>query len=137
MSRGPGRWQRVLLDALAEFDVLPVLTVAYNTLGREPTRSELVAVRRAARTLAEAGTARALYLGQCPRCGEVYESWTCRTCRIGTRRVLVLVRPEFPEIKSLMSSAIEPSWVSVAPVQNVAQATLSEAEEALRVLHFP
>lgn len=63
MSKGPGRWQRAILDAIqdAEYDLFPVQSIAYEHLDREPTRAELVACRRAVKTLAIAGKVRAVY----------------------------------------------------------------------------
>lgn len=63
MSRGPGRWQRVLLDALARdnFDVHGVGATIWDHLGRPATRSEEVAARRAAKRIVETGQARAIY----------------------------------------------------------------------------
>lgn len=48
MSRGPGRWQRAILDALAERD-------AVGITHPDMTHAEQNAVRRAARTLEAAG----------------------------------------------------------------------------------
>lgn len=62
MGRGPGIWQRVILDTLEQGDVLlPVVSLAYAVRGN-PTRSDFVAARRAVRTLAEAGKVRAIYM---------------------------------------------------------------------------
>lgn len=61
MSRGPGRWQRVLLAALRDNEAILVVGVACQHLGRNTTRAEEVSVRRAARALAESGQARAIY----------------------------------------------------------------------------
>ena len=61
MGRGPGLWQRVILDALEDVEAVPTTAVAY-AVRDAPTRSDFVAVRRAARTLAEAGKVRAIYM---------------------------------------------------------------------------
>lgn len=61
MSKGPGRWQRILLDALGEHDFVGVGATVWGHLGRPATRSEEVAARRAAKSLVEAGRARAIY----------------------------------------------------------------------------
>ncbi len=57
MSRGPGRWQRVLLDALEAHEAASVLAVTWRQFDPAgvPTRSDLVAVRRAAHRLRELG----------------------------------------------------------------------------------
>jgi hypothetical protein len=57
MSKGPGRWQRMLLDGLHEHPELDPVGYIAKQLGRELTRSEQVAVRRAAATLASSGQA--------------------------------------------------------------------------------
>lgn len=52
MSRGPGRWQRVLLGYLdADPYGAPVTDLVRDVVGREPVRAEMVAARRAARSL--------------------------------------------------------------------------------------
>lgn len=66
MSRGPGRWQRLLLEALYEHPSVAPSGVRYvhpqdwlqRYLGREPTPAEVSAVYRAARSLARHGLAR-------------------------------------------------------------------------------
>ncbi len=126
MSRGPGRWQRALLAALDTHDVATVARVAYNHLGREPSRPELVAVRRAARRLVEGGEARAVYLGQCRRCEELSETWQCPRCSAGCTWVLVLTRTDGigAKIDSLVTSHRRlPDWVSVTSVGNESEAT--------------
>ncbi len=60
MGRGSGRWQRLLLDALEGTEAVDVSSAPY-ALSQHPTRSDFVAARRAARTLAEAGKVRAIY----------------------------------------------------------------------------
>jgi len=62
MSRGPGVWQRLLLDALEGVEAVNVSTAAYALRGPRPARADFVAVRRAARALAEAGKVRAVYV---------------------------------------------------------------------------
>lgn len=54
-----GRWHQVLLDALIDQSTIAVLPTAAAYLGREPTRNEAHAVRRAARDLARAGDVQA------------------------------------------------------------------------------
>jgi len=128
MSRGPGRWQRALIAAVERHDLVPVATIAYNVLGRDPTRSEMVAVRRAARRLVEDGRARAIYLGSCLRCGELSPRWDCTSCRprSGCNRVLVLTPRTGigAEIDSARLSRY-PDYVSVATESVAPVATLS------------
>lgn len=61
MSRGPGRWQRALLDALEVDDVVVVNRVTAAVVGPDATRATHVAFRHAARRLAEEGRVRAFY----------------------------------------------------------------------------
>jgi len=77
VSRGFGRWQRSLLVAVEKYDVVPVADVGWDELGREPSRTEMVALRRAARTLAEGGQLLARYLICCDRCGELGVLFRC------------------------------------------------------------
>ena len=133
MSRGPGLWQRVLLDALTSHDVVPVGTVVHNDLGRPGTRAELVAARRAAGRLAEDGKARAIYLGCCRRCGELSETWDCPACRSGCGQVLVLTPTEGvgATIRGVQSTACHrPRWISVTSAPNAPEATLSGVPSA-------
>jgi hypothetical protein len=52
-----GRWQELLVDALAEHETVAVRTVAENHLRRRPSRSELTAAPRAAHLLVRRGGA--------------------------------------------------------------------------------
>lgn len=83
MSRGPGRWQRALIEAAEESERDGYLwaTVAgtvRDQLGHEPTRTELVAARRAAATLAAAGRVRTIYVMWCRVCGVSYMNFSHR-----------------------------------------------------------
>ena len=118
MSRGPGRWQRVLLDLVESHDAVPVADAVHSELGREPTRSESVAARRAARLLAEQGKARAIYLGCCKRCGEYRTTWHCSACHCGCNIALVITKVTDTTIRSLSPMRI-PRWISVATHANV------------------
>lgn len=122
MSRGPGRWQRAILDALSEYEVGDVLTIAYNFLDRDPSRAEMVAARRAVRRLAEDGQVRAIYLGCCVRCAELSERWHCSACGAGCNKRLVVTRMDgdVSKIKSVVSLGRDPTWINVAPDRNAA-----------------
>lgn len=126
MSRGLGIWQRAILTALEQYDLGPVGTIAFNALGRDPTRSELVSIRRAARRLAEDGTILALHLGQCRACGELSTRFVCRVCSAGCVPVLVVVRPDLDlKLPSVQARNGLPPWVSVASGKSAPQATLT------------
>ena len=75
MSRGPGRWQRVLLEEVGRRDLVPIADVVYNHTGQSPTRSDMTAARLAAKRLAESGRVRAIYLLRCTVCSELFEQW--------------------------------------------------------------
>ncbi len=116
MSRGPGRWQELLLRLVEEYDCIPIPTMVENVAaaaGRAPTRSEYVAARRAARRLAEGGKVRAVYLTRCDTCGEIFGSWGVRCCGL-VRHVLVVTRD--PEIKTLLPRRL-PKWIDVSVKQ--------------------
>jgi predicted DNA-binding transcriptional regulator AlpA len=57
-----GRWQQVLADALDQNLAIGVRAAVADHLSRAPTRAELTAARRAARSLARLGRARVLYV---------------------------------------------------------------------------
>lgn len=105
MGRGPGIWQRMLLDELRDFSYLAIREVIDT--GKVP-RAQAVAIRRAAHLLAQNGSARQVYWWYCPKC---YVSWdplcsfdwqTHSNCRPPRRKVLVLTTdPEAGSITSL------------------------------------
>jgi len=130
VSRGLGRWQRVLLAALEEHDLGTVGTIAYNHLGRTPTRPELVAARRAVRRLVETGQAQALHLSECRKCGELSEIWMCRACGAAGYQVLAVARCDLSGIKSVLPTNGLPTWVSVALGPNDTEATLTTGASA-------
>ena len=51
MGQALGRWQQVLMEALAEHTAVGVRAVVVSHLGREATRAEIEAARRAAHRL--------------------------------------------------------------------------------------
>ena len=102
MSRGPGRWQRVLLAALNDSEAIHVVGVACLHLGRNATRAEEVSVRRAARVLAQSGRARAIY----ERLPTVDRSHVTHQ--------LVLTRPD-SDRKSTLLPTNRPGWIEPRP----------------------
>ena len=72
VSRGYGRWQKELVRAVGGVHAATVAGVV-RTCVPEPDRSDYVAARRAAKTLALEQTLVALYVYACQRCGQ------CRT----------------------------------------------------------
>ena len=59
---GQGRWESLLLAALDEAPAVGVRRVLERHVGRDPSRAELSAVRRAAHQLAAAGLAEVVHL---------------------------------------------------------------------------
>ncbi len=112
MSRGPGRWQRHLLDALEEYELVVVVNLVSQVTGGSATRAEHVAARRAARTLAEAGRCRAVYMAGCTECGKLVDSPMDRCCGRITHMLTVTVDPT---VRSTLIPRNTPAWVSVAP----------------------
>jgi endonuclease YncB( thermonuclease family) len=55
MSRGPGKWQKLLVRALEVCPWFPLLDTAYMMLGRPLSRSEYTALHRAAKRLEAEG----------------------------------------------------------------------------------
>ena len=55
MGRRLGRWQQLLVTALAEQETVAVQAVVENHLGRRPSRSELTAAQRSTHLLARRG----------------------------------------------------------------------------------
>jgi hypothetical protein len=56
MSRGPGRWQKVILSHLEREEGSLLVNLLWEPLQREPTHTEYSAVCRAATLLAKQGT---------------------------------------------------------------------------------
>jgi hypothetical protein len=123
VSRGPGRWQRALLAAVAEFKMVLTVELAWDHLQREPTRSELVAVRRAAKSIVMSGSATAFYARQCRGCHQVYGNWPMCCPSVGSGAVLVLTKD--PVLIAKIPPSRIPTWLSVAPESIDTGATLS------------
>lgn len=127
LSRGPGRWQRVLLAALDVSEAVRVSSAPY-AVSVNPTRADFVAARRAARRLAEDGQVRAIY---------VYLPTLDQTRRTPQ---LVITRPG-SDIQGNAEPGARPSWITpaqnprlgtrcVAKVLNVSASTVSRTSGA-------
>jgi hypothetical protein len=68
MSRGPGIWQRTLLNVTDGGLAMTVRAVVMDSV-TQPARSDYVSARRATRSLALAGRISAVYLHGCRGCG--------------------------------------------------------------------
>jgi hypothetical protein len=58
VERRFGRWQQVLVNALVDHDAVGLRAVVEDHLGRDATRAEITAARRAAHSLEQGGRAR-------------------------------------------------------------------------------
>lgn len=98
MSRGPGRWQRVIIEALdqAGGEVVIVNWACFEHLGREPSRAELVAIRRSVKLLAEQSALKAAFFG-------------CVDAQ-GNRRQMLGVVPKDSELAGTLISDPPPPW---------------------------
>jgi uncharacterized membrane protein len=67
MGQALGRWQQVLVEALADHKAVGVRAVVVAHLGRELTRSELEAARRAAHLLEQRGQLKVVHVSVPPR----------------------------------------------------------------------
>ena len=90
MSKGYGRWQKELVRAVGGVHTATVTSVV-RTCVPEPDRSDYVAARRAARTLALEALV-ALYVYACQRCGQVQDHEPERCCGV-VRSSLAVTRP--------------------------------------------
>ena len=91
MSRSYGRWQKELVRAVGGVHTATVAGVV-RTCVPEPDRSDYVAARRAARTLALEETLVALYVYAYQRCGQVQDHEPERCCGV-VRSSLAVTRP--------------------------------------------
>lgn len=98
MSRGPGKWQRILLAYLERYELVPISHAVHNeSVG---SRADHVAARRAARTLTLQGKARAIR----------------RRGRDLTGRevpLLMLTRPGSTIGSNAFSTRVHPDWYTV------------------------
>jgi hypothetical protein len=134
MSRGPGRWQRLLLQLVSEYHFVPIIDVVESTTfeqGREATRADHVAARRAAKRIAEDGKARAIYLWRCNACGKITGGYFC--CG---RLSYALALTKDPDLPSALLRNM-PEWISVASDQLLPEATLRHFYQALDVEEIP
>ena len=57
-----GRWQQVIMDALAQYELVGLRAVVEGHLGRRPVKAESTAAQRAARLLARSGHVRLAHI---------------------------------------------------------------------------
>jgi hypothetical protein len=144
VSRGRGRWQRAILKVLATTNnpnaFVPLTLWAASHLGRWPDRPELVAIRRAAHTLAAAGLCELTTGVCCDACG----SWKLLPAESLSMRLMADVFGVSPSTisRELASQrccgATSTRYlvvVNVAPVPNGTEATHIHTDETLPPLH--
>jgi hypothetical protein len=117
VSRGPGRWQRAILTALDEYDVVPIADLCEGALGRPAGRPELVAARRAAHRLADTDQLREIYPWYCWRCGTILRSMTCLRCRRHPGCALAVTRDPLVMAEQLRGTA---AWSEIPERLSVA-----------------
>lgn len=134
MSRGPGRWQRAILAALGEYDVVPVAALVKAVHGRRPTRSELVSARRAAHVLADAGKVREIYPWFCAGCETVRRTGPiCGACRRAATCALAITRdPQVmaPQLIGTSAATSIPERLSVAFIRDADEGNAYGAKPA-------
>ena len=135
VSRGYGRWQAELVRAVGGVHTATVAGVV-RTCVPEPDRSDYVAARRAARTLALEETLVALYVYACQRCGQVQDHEPERCCGV-VRSSLAVTRPgrtlphlALPPLGRRCPAWIGPNVASRPPSPPGTLATPSVAEVA-------
>ena len=117
MSKGPGRWQRELL-AVTEGGLVRTTREVALDLIPEPSRSDSVSIRRAAKALALDDHITAYYAYACLSCGAIRRGG--HGCCDSVRPMLA-VAPRGVPFHRLVSPAPPPvrpapSWISVAAV---------------------
>lgn len=119
MSRGPGRWQSLLLERLASSDGFVVLFEIEEALDSAPTRAEYSAINRAARRLVEAGKAERWYVW----IGDVNDV---------RKPALWLQRPGLPRPEHLAGTRYATDPVNVEGISNPVPTTVTQESETLR-----
>jgi hypothetical protein len=89
---------------LEKYEVAAVLYVVTEHLGRAPTRSEMVAARRAVRRLAETGRVRAIY------------EWNARSADGVADSLLTITRLDVGDVHCVRMARKLPAWITPAPV---------------------
>lgn len=107
MSRGPGIWQRRILDTLEDLDThqfIPLWKIV-DTHVQDPTRTHDVAARRAARRLSEEGKIKAGLM-------------RLRITDGSQRDYLVVTHPDSPlESNVYYGDTATPSWHTLIPAK--------------------
>ncbi len=114
MSRGYGRWEQELIRAAGDVHTVPVAAVVRRCVP-EPSRSNFVAARRAAKTLALEGTLIAVYVNACQQCLHVQDHEPTGCC--GTvRSALAVTMPGhlLPHLAPPPAGERCPPWITVS-----------------------
>ena len=114
MSKGYGRWEQELIRAAGDVHTVPVAAVVRRCVP-EPSRSNYVAARRAAKTLALEGTLIAVYVNACQQCLHVQDHEPTGCC--GTvRTALAVTMPGhlLPHLAPPPAGERCPPWITVS-----------------------
>ena len=116
VSRGPGTWQRQILQVTSGTVVASVSGIVRTTLV-SPDRNDYTSARRGAKGLALAQRVSAVYCWTCARCNQIQDSDDPEPCCGTVRPMLAVARPERRRL--LLHPAPAPGgrvppWTSVA-----------------------
>lgn len=114
MGRGPGPWQRALLRVTGEGLVATTRAVMLDSV-TQPTHSDHVCIRRAAKALAQAGRLQAAYVYACPHCGAIRREGGPACCL--SVRPMLAVAPAGNRLHHIAPPPVRPvpSWICAAP----------------------
>jgi hypothetical protein len=114
VSRGYGRWEQELVRAVGGVHTVAVAPMVRRCVP-EPSRSNYVAARRAAKQLALGQTLIALYVYARQRCGQVQDHEPERCCGV-VRSSLAVTRPgrPLPHLASPPAGERCPPWITVS-----------------------
>jgi hypothetical protein len=114
MGRGPGPWQRALLRVTGDGLVATTRAVMLDSVS-QPTHSDHVCIRRAAKALAQARRIQAAYVYACPGCGAIRREGGPACC-VSVRPMLA-VAPWGSRVRHIAPPPVRPvpSWISAAP----------------------
>ncbi len=116
MSRGPGVWQRKILDTTSGTLVACVSGIVRTTVV-SPDRDDFTSARRAAKQLALAERVNAVYAWCCTKCMRIQDRDDPVPCCGPVRPLLAVCQPERRRLLAHPApppGGVAPSWISVA-----------------------
>jgi hypothetical protein len=117
MSRGPGTWQRQILQVTSGTVVASVSGIVRTTVV-SPDRNDYTSARRGAKGLALAQRVSAVYCWTCTRCNQIQDRDDPEPCCGTVRPMLAVARPERRRLLLHPAPAPGgrvPAWVNVVP----------------------